>query len=154
MEIKLTSPAFEHNSQMPAKYTCDSQNISPPLQWENIPDKTKTIALICDDPDAPMGTWVHWVLYNLPKEKRALEENYPDDETLEKGIRQGFNDFGNIGYGGPCPPGGTHRYFFKIYALDCTFGITQIPDKKMIENLMTGHILATGQLIGKYTRKT
>jgi len=153
MEIKLTSPAFQDNGPIPSKYTCDSENISPPLQWENIPDKTKAIVLICDDPDAPMGTWVHWVLYNLPKEKRSLEENFPDDETLEKGIRQGLNDFGHLGYGGPCPPGGTHRYFFKIYALDCRFEITQIPDKKMIENLMTGHILAQGLLTGKYTRE-
>ncbi|MCJ7778555.1 MAG: YbhB/YbcL family Raf kinase inhibitor-like protein, partial [Sedimentisphaerales bacterium] len=118
MKIKVTSSAFAEGGLIPAKYTCDGSDISPPLQWEAVPEGTKSIALISDDPDAPMGTWVHWVLFNLPAESKGLEENIPQDKTLPNGARQGLTDFGRIGYGGPCPPSGTHRYFFKIYALD------------------------------------
>ena len=118
MEIKMRSSAFEEGGMIPNKYTCDDVDVSPPLAWDEVPDGTKSFALICDDPDAPMGTWVHWVLYDLPPNTRELPENIPTKETLENGAKQGTNDFRKIGYGGPCPPGGTHRYYFKLYALD------------------------------------
>ena len=118
MDIKITSPAFEDGGMIPAKYTCDGEDISPPLKWQPAHDGTQSIALICDDPDAPMGTFVHWVLFNLPADTSELQENFPDDETLPNGTRQGASDFGKTGYGGPCPPSGTHRYYFKIYALE------------------------------------
>jgi Raf kinase inhibitor-like YbhB/YbcL family protein len=152
MDIKLTSSAFEEGGMIPSKYTCDGQDISPPLTWDDVPANTESIAVICDDPDAPMGTWVHWVLFNLPAEKRELAENVPDDETLPDGTRQGVTDFGSTDYGGPCPPSGTHRYFFKIYALDIPIDIVSIADKETLLEHMAGHILAEGQLMGKYKR--
>jgi len=153
MEIKITSSAFEDGGLIPAKYTCDGADISPPLQWDAVPEGTKSIALICDDPDAPMGTWVHWVLFNLPGDAKELAENIPTEETLPNGAKQGVNDFGRIGYGGPCPPGGTHRYFFKIYALDTEVGLQAGADKRRLLKAMEGHILEQGQLIGKYKRQ-
>lgn len=153
MEIKLTSSAFEDGAMIPAKYTCDGQDISPPLQFDNIPQATRSIALISDDPDAPMGTWVHWVVFNIPPETRELSENFPSDETLPDGTRQGLTDFGKTGYGGPCPPSGTHRYFFKIYALDTIIDVVPIADKKKLLKAMEGHILGQGQLMGKYKRQ-
>ncbi len=152
MDIKLTSSAFEEGGMIPSKYTCDGRDISPPLTWDNVPGKTESIAVICDDPDAPMGTWVHWVLFNLPAEKRELAENVPDDETLPDDTRQGVTDFVSTGYGGPCPPSGTHRYFFRIYALDIPVDIVSIADKETLLKAMAGHILAEGQLMGKYKR--
>jgi Raf kinase inhibitor-like YbhB/YbcL family protein len=150
MEIK--SSAFKEGSMIPGKYTCDNIDISPPLEWSQAPDGTKTLALICDDPDAPAGTWVHWVLFNLPGNILKLLEDVPKIEVLKNGARQGKNDFGKIGYGGPCPPGGIHRYYFKIYALnkelDPKSGIT----KKELLKAMEGHILAEGQLMGRYKR--
>ncbi len=109
MEIIITSSAFEHDALIPPKYTCDGDDISPPLQWDVVPEGTKSIALISDDPDAPMGTWVHWVLFNLPADTTQLHENIPPEKTLLNGAKQGITDFGRIGYGGPCPPSGTHR---------------------------------------------
>ncbi len=152
MEIKITSSAFEEGGLIPAKYTCDGADVSPPLQWDAVPEGTKSIALICDDPDAPMGTWVHWVLFNLPAEAKELAQNIPAEETLPNGAMQGVSDFGRIGYGGPCPPGGTHRYFFKIYALDTEVGLQAGADKRQLLKAMEGHILEQGQLIGKYKR--
>jgi len=152
MEIKITSSAFEEGGLIPAKYTCDGADVSPPLQWDAVPEGTKSIALICDDPDAPMGTWVHWVLFNLPSDAKELAENIPAEETLPNGAKQGVNDFGRIGYGGPCPPGGTHRYFFKIYALDTEVGLEAGADKRQLLKAMEGHILEQGQLVGKYKR--
>jgi Raf kinase inhibitor-like YbhB/YbcL family protein len=153
MEIKIKSPAFEDGGLIPPRYTCDGADISPPLQWQAVPEGTKTIALICDDPDAPMGTWVHWVLFNLPAEIRELAENIPTDRTLPSGACQGTNDFGRIGYGGPCPPSGTHRYFFKIYALDTQIDLAAGAKKSQLLKAMEGHILGQGQLIGKYKRQ-
>jgi Raf kinase inhibitor-like YbhB/YbcL family protein len=150
MEIK--SSAFKEGSIIPAKYTCDNIDISPPLEWSQVPDGTKTFALICDDPDAPMGTWVHWVLFNLPGNILVLPENVPKPEVLKNGARQGKNDFGKIGYGGPCPPGGTHRYYFKIYALDKELDSKPGITKKELLKAIEGHILAEGQLMGKYKR--
>jgi len=153
MDIKITSRAFEDGGKIPSKYTCDGEDISPPLQWEAVPDGTASIAVISDDPDAPMGTWVHWVLFNLPPDTRELKENFPDDETLADGTRQGITDFGATGYGGPCPPSGTHRYFFKIYALDKKIDVAIIVDKAQLLQEMEGHILGEGQLMGKYQRQ-
>ena len=153
MDIKITSSAFKDGDMIPSKYTCDGKNISPPLQWDNVPVETKSIALICDDPDAPMGTWVHWVLFDLSPQTKQLPEAVPTDETLADGTRQGVTDFGTTGYGGPCPPGGTHRYFFKIYALDKAIDSVSVIDKKELLKKMERHILAQGQLMGKYKRK-
>ena len=153
MEIKITSSAFENGGMIPAKYTCDGADVSPPLQWETVTEGTRSIALICDDPDAPMGTWVHWVLFNMPAEANELAENIPAEETLPNGAMQGVSDFGRIGYGGPCPPGGTHRYFFKVYALDTKVDLQAGADKRQLLKAMEGHILSQGQLIGKYKRQ-
>ena len=160
MEITITSPAFKEGGMIPAKYTCDGADISPPLQWDAVPEGTGSIALVCDDPDAPMGTWVHWVLFNLPSTTTALAEKVPPNKTLANGARQGTNDFRKIGYGGPCPPSGTHRYFFKIYALDAQLDLQAGADKPRLLKAMQsregsltgGHILAEGQLMGKYKR--
>jgi Raf kinase inhibitor-like YbhB/YbcL family protein len=153
MEIKVTSPAFEEGGLIPPKYTCDGVDISPPLQWEAVPEGTKSIALISDDPDAPVGTWVHWVLFDLPAETKELAENIPTDRTLPNGAKQGTNDFRKIGYGGPCPPGGTHRYFFKIYALDTRIELSAGATKRELLKAMEGHVLGQGQLMGKYKRR-
>jgi len=153
MEIKITSSAFEDGGLIPAKYTCDGSDVSVPLQWDAVPEGTKSIALICDDPDAPMGTWVHWVIFGLPAETRELAENLPSDATLANGAKQGITDFGRTGYGGPCPPSGTHRYFFRIYALDTAVDLTSNAKKHDLLEAMEGHILGQGRLIGKYKRQ-
>ncbi len=152
--IKITSPAFADGDFIPSKYTCDGQDISPPLAWEGIPAGTRSITIICDDPDASGGTFVHWVLFNIPPDKNGLPENFPDDETLPDGTRQGITDFEKIGYGGPCPASGTHRYVFKIYALDDKIDIAIIADKQLLLSAMEGHLLAQGRLIGKYPKQT
>ena len=153
MEIKVTSSAFAEGGLIPPKYTCDGSDISPPLQWDSVPEGTKSIALISDDPDAPMGTWVHWVLFGLPAETREHEENIPPNKILPNGAKQGTSDFVRIGYGGPCPPSGTHRYFFKIYALDTELSLEAGANKHQLLKAMQGHILARGELIGKYKRQ-
>jgi len=153
MDIELTSSAFAESGMIPPQYTCDGQDVSPPLRWESVPEGTGSIALICDDPDAPMGTFVHWVLYNLPANVKELPEGVPVEETLPNGARQGTSDFGTTGYGGPCPPGGTHRYFFKIYALDAPVELSACATKAELLGAMEGHILAQGQLMGKYKRQ-
>ena len=152
MGINITSPAFKNGAFIPKKYTCDDVNISPPLKWAGVPDGVKSLVLICDDPDAPMGTWVHWVIYNIPPSIKELSENTPKDKVLENGALQGTNDFHKIGYGGPCPPGGTHRYFFKIYALDIELDLDSGATKEALLNIMKGHVLAEGELVGKYSR--
>jgi Raf kinase inhibitor-like YbhB/YbcL family protein len=153
MEIQITSTAYDDGGLIPAKHTCDGEDVSVPLQWTGVPQAAKSIALISDDPDAPVGTWVHWVLFNLPVETVELAGAIPADQILPSGARQGTNDFGSIGYGGPCPPGGTHRYFFKIYALDTMLTLQAGATKQQLLKAMTGHILAQGQLIGKYKRR-
>lgn len=153
MEIKITSTAFAEGGMIPAKYTCDGADVSPPLQWDAVPEGTKSIALINDDPDAPMGTWVHWVIFNIPADVKELGENIPTDKILSNGAKQGINDFRRIGYGGPCPPGGTHRYFFKIYTLDAEIDLDAGANKEQLLQAMEGHIIGQGQLIGKYTRQ-
>lgn len=152
MAITLTSSAFEEGGMIPRKYTCDDIDVSPPLAWDAVPDGTKSLALICDDPDAPVGTWVHWVVFNIPSEVYDLAENQPHEETLPNGATQGRNDFRNIGYGGPCPPSGTHRYFFKLYALDTLLDLKPGATKKDLLKAMEGHILAQAQLMGRYRR--
>ena len=153
MEIKIKSPAFEEGGVIPRKYTCDGPNVSPPLTWTAVPTETKSLAIICDDPDAPMGTWVHWVVFNLPINVTELPENIPAQKTLSNGAKQGITDFQEIGYGGPCPPSGTHRYYFKLYALDTEINLDAGITKKQLLKAMEGHILAEGQLMGKYKRK-
>lgn len=153
MTLKVTSPAFEHNGMIPSKYTADGADISPPIRWQDIPDGTKSIAIICDDPDAPMGTWVHWLVWNIPPTVYGMDEAVRPDAVLDKGICQGTTDFGRIGYGGPAPPSGTHRYFFKVYALDTKLDLVADSVKPELEAAMEGHILAEGELVGKYARK-
>jgi len=152
MTIQVTSQAFAEGEMIPEKYTCDGNDISPPLSWSGVPEGTKSLALIGDDPDAPMGTWVHWVLYNLPPDVVGIPENVPPHETLENGAKQGMTDFRRIGYGGPCPPGGTHRYFFKLYALDTLLELDAGATKKELLDAMEGHTLGEGQLMGRYRR--
>lgn len=152
MEIKITSPAFEDGGMIPEKHTCDGMDVSPALAWIPGPEGTKTFALICDDPDAPMGTWVHWVLFNIPADVNELPESVLPERELESGTKQGMNDFHKIGYGGPCPPGGTHRYFFKIYALDTELDFEAGAIKSDLLTAIEGHVLAEGQLMGKYSR--
>ena len=144
--MKITSPAFNHNENIPSKFTCDGENISPPLTFSEIPENTKTLALIMDDPDAPVGTFVHWVIWNIPSSTTEIQEseniNYP----------QGSNDFGKQNYGGPCPPSGTHRYFFKLYAIDTELNLQQGATKQDLLEAMEGHIIEKAELIGKYSR--
>jgi Raf kinase inhibitor-like YbhB/YbcL family protein len=152
MQIKIKSLAFEDGGMIPSKFTCDGPDVSPALEWESVPENAKTLAIICDDPDAPMGTWVHWVIFNIPAGLGGLEEDVPADEVLSSGAIQGINDFRRIGYGGPCPPGGTHRYFFKIYALDTELDLKPGATKSQVLETMEGHILAQGELMGRYSR--
>lgn len=152
MEIKVTSRAFQEGGMIPRRYTCDGEDVSPPLAWTGVPEGTKTIALIGDDPDAPMGTWVHWVLFNLPANIKELAEAVPADKELLSGAKQGRNDFRRIGYGGPCPPGGTHRYFLRLYALDSVLDLAAGASKADLLKAIQGHVLAEGQLMGKYKR--
>jgi Raf kinase inhibitor-like YbhB/YbcL family protein len=152
MEIKLESSAFKDGQSIPKQYTCDGVNISPPLEWSGVPKNGKTLAIICDDPDAPAGTWVHWVVYNLPADDMGLIENTPATDKLTGGGLQGKNDFGKIGYGGPCPPSGTHRYFFKLYALDAETDLKPGATKSDLLKAMEGHIVAQGELMGTYSR--
>jgi len=151
-EIKLMSSAFKEGQPIPRPYTCDGVDVSPPLEWSGVPANAKTLAIIADDPDAPGGMWVHWVLYNLPAGNIGLVENLPAIEKLVAGGFQGTTDFGKIGYGGPCPPSGTHRYSFKIYALDGELSLKAGATKAEVEKAMAGHIVAQGQLMGTYRR--
>jgi hypothetical protein len=151
--MDLKSSAFEAGGMIPPKYTCDGSDVSPPLSWSAVPAKAKSLALIADDPDAPRGTWVHWVAWNIPATVSTLEEAVPKRDTLPNGMQQGTTDFRSIGYGGPCPPSGTHRYFFKLYALDATLNLPPGTTKKDLEKTMQGHILAQAELMGMYARK-
>jgi len=151
MALTLKSPAFSEGEMIPKKFTCDGDDISPALSWDGVPPETKSIALIVDDPDAPGGDWVHWVLFNLPSSARSLPESVPTQKTLADGSRQGLNDFRRIGYGGPCPPRGTtHRYYFKVYALDIYLDLEPAATKAQVEAGSRGHILAEGRFMGRY----
>ncbi|MCD4673436.1 MAG: YbhB/YbcL family Raf kinase inhibitor-like protein [Anaerolineaceae bacterium] len=148
MNLEITSPAFEHQQGIPDLYTCKGKDISPPLQWLEPPAGTQSFVLIMDDPDAPIGTWDHWVVFNMPAELRQLEEAI---STLPPGTQQGCNSWRRNDYGGPCPPGGArHRYFFKLYALDTRLDFPNGVRKGKLEKAMQGHILAQGEMVGIY----
>jgi len=156
MSLAVSSSAFAQNAEIPAKYTCEGQDASPPLSWSGAPSTTKSFALIVDDPDAPdpaapKMTYVHWVLYDLPATVTSLDEDATKQPPA--GARQGVNDGKRAGYGGPCPPIGRHRYFFKVYALDNTLGDLGSPSKAALESAMKGHIVAQGELVGTYQKK-
>ena len=152
MGLRVVSTAFQDGGLIPAKYTCDGENISPPLEFTAVPQAAKSLALICDDPDAPGKTWVHWVVYDLPPTTMQLPEGQPHNDRLSIGGTRGKNDFGKIGYGGPCPPSGTHRYFFKLYALDRETSLAPGASKDQLLAAMEGHILEQGELMGRYKR--
>lgn len=149
MDLELLSDAFEEGEAIPEKYTCEGANVSPPLSWRGVPEGTKSLVLICDDPDAPNGTWSHWVLYNLSPDMESLPEGYSAGPNAD----EGRNDFGNSGYGGPCPPrGSTHRYFFRLYALDTELEATPGATRIQILNRIEDHILAQTTYMGRYAR--
>jgi Raf kinase inhibitor-like YbhB/YbcL family protein len=167
LTMSLRSPAFSDGGMIPRSYTCDGSDRSPPLEWSGVPDSTRTLALICDDPDAPTGTWSHWVVINLQPAVRALKEGIPaetsvplarmemepaGDSSPKALAQQGQNDFGKTGYGGPCPPGGTHRYVFRLYALDTRLDLPSSATRADVLKAIQEHILAEGRLVGKYTR--
>lgn len=152
MTLKVTSPDFTAGGAIPKQFTCDGADISPALSWNDPPAGAQSFSLIADDPDAPVGTWVHWVLFDLPPNVRSLSQNVPKTGQLESGARQGMNDFDKIGYGGPCPPRGTHRYFFKLYALDTKLNLKAGATKKEVERAQQGHVLAQGEYMGRYSR--
>lgn len=149
MAFKITSPAFAHQESVPVQYTCDGDDISPPLQWTEPPANTQSFALIMDDPDAPVGTWDHWILFNIPAGVREL----PAAAAPPAGSVEGNNSWRHTGYGGPCPPGGKHHYFFKLYALDTILNLAAGANKDDVLAAMAGHILAQTELMGTYTRQ-
>jgi len=156
MSLTLSSEAFDHGEGIPSTYTCEAEDLSPPLSWEGVPQKAKSLVLIVDDPDAPdpqapKTTWVHWVLYNLPTESDGLSEGRTF-RNLPEGTKEGLNDWIRTGYGGPCPPIGRHRYFFKLYALDTQLEFKAFPTKAQVEAAMKGHIIEQCELIGTYKK--
>lgn len=152
MQFALSSPAFNQGQPIPRKYSCDGQDVSPPLVWGEPPPHTRSFALIADDPDAPGGTFVHWVLYSIPAASRALPEGVPKVGKLADESVQGSNSWQRLGYGGPCPPGGTHRYVFKLYALDTTLSLLSGASKQRLLEAMEGHILGQAELMAVYRR--
>ena len=149
-KIQIESTSFQNLGMIPDKYTCNGDNISPEIDWKKFPAKTKSFVLLCEDPDAPTQVWTHWVVFNIPADVYELTENFPTDGELRNGITQGTNDFKNLGYGGPCPSNGTHRYYFKVYALDCLLDLKAGALKSQVEGAMKGHILAFNQMVGLY----
>jgi hypothetical protein len=153
MSFALNTTAFANGGEIPRKYTCDSTDLSPALNWNDVPAGTHSLALIADDPDAPVGTWTHWIIWNIPADAAALPEGVPKVEVLDDGARQGKNDFKRIGYGGPCPPPGKpHRYFFKLFALDAKLDLTAGATRSELETAMKRHVLSQTELMGKYKR--
>ena len=153
MALQVSSTDFSSGSTIPKQFTCDGADISPALAWNEPPAGTQSFSLIADDPDAPAGTWVHWVMFDLPGNARSLPQSVEKKEQLENGARQGRNDFGKIGYGGPCPPRGKpHRYFFKLYALDTKLNLRAGATKQDVERAQQGHVLAQGEYQGRYAR--
>jgi Raf kinase inhibitor-like YbhB/YbcL family protein len=152
--MKLWSTAFDEGAILPPRFTCDGAGVSPPLEWEDIPDGTQSFALVCEDPDAPSGLFIHWLLYKLPAGSRELGEGIPGDEVLSSGARQGTNSFGEVGYGGACPPKGDqeHRYIFKLHALDTDLAVGPGASREELLIAMRNHVLADTQLMGKYKR--
>ncbi len=149
MALTLKSDGFTHEASIPSKYTCDGGDISPQLQWDGVPDGTQSFVLICDDPDAPMGTWDHWLLFNIPADLSQLQEGLG---SVPSPTQEGKNSWGRQGYGGPCPPSGVHRYFFKLYAMDTVLELKSGATKAEIENAMKGHVLEQTELMGRYER--
>ena len=153
MSFKVSTTAFQPGGDIPSKYTCTGPDVSPALSWSDPPAGTQSFALIADDPDAPVGTWVHWVAYDLPASTRQLAEAVPKTGAIPGGGVQGLNDFGKTGYGGPCPPPGkAHRYYFKLYALDSQLNLKPGATKKAVEQAMQGHILAQAEVMGRFKR--
>jgi Raf kinase inhibitor-like YbhB/YbcL family protein len=165
LTIELRSPEFAEGGDIPSRYTCDGENRSPPLEWSGIPKTSRSLVIICDDPDAPSGTWSHWVLFNLPAHLGGIKQGVPAGQTVpttalgdlpsdanDPPTRQGKNDFGDIGYGGPCPPSGTHRYFFRLYALDSVLDLRPAPTRTDVLKSIQSHVLAEGRLMGKFAR--
>lgn len=153
MTLEVKSPDFASGGTIPKRFTCEGGDLSPALEWSAPPSGTQSFALIADDPDAPVGTWVHWVVFDLPPTLRSLPQAVPKKDQLADGSRQGQNDFGKTGYGGPCPPPGkAHRYFFKLYALDTKLNLPSSSTKKDVERAMQSHVLAQGEYIGRYSR--
>lgn len=153
MAFVLKSPDFANGATIPRQFTCDGADRSPTLQWSDLPGGTRSLALIVEDPDAPRGTFVHWVLYNLPAEPPEITAGTPRQTELPNGARQGRNDFRRVGYGGPCPPqGSTHRYFFRLYALDAPVGLTPGATASELRSAMQGHVIGQAELMGTYGR--
>ncbi|NOZ70621.1 MAG: YbhB/YbcL family Raf kinase inhibitor-like protein [Chloroflexi bacterium] len=150
--MKLTSPVFAYGEPIPRKYTCDGEDISPPLQWGDAPADAASFALIMDDPDAPVGTWDHWLIFDIPPTATGLPEGIPSDAHLSDGSVQGTNSWQRIGYGGPCPPRGQHRYFFRLYTLDSKLKLGPETNKASLLKAMKGHVLAQAELMGVYQR--
>ncbi len=153
--LELKTPAFKNGGKIPFVFTCDGKDISPMLIIKGVPKGTKSLVLIMDDPDAPMGTWVHWVIYNIPPTLGKLKRNFPKKPSLPNGIKQGRNSWGKIGYGGPCPPKitGSHRYFFKLYAIDKKLNLPPGATKKEVLKAIEGHIISQATLMGRYKRR-
>ena len=153
MALKLTSRAFQHEGFIPDKYSKAGGNVSPPLAWTDVPHATKTLALIVDDPDAPSGVFVHWLLYGIPLTTTELDEDIPATPTLRNGARQGRNGFRELGYGGPQPPSGTHRYFFHLYALDTELPLAAGASRQELDQALGGHVLEDAQLMGRFQHR-
>lgn len=152
-QFLLTSSAFAEGQSIPSLHTCEGCDISPPLAWTAPPENTRSLALFCDDPDAVGGTWDHWVVFNLPASTRELPQNVAPEPVLALGERQGRNSWGRVGYGGPCPPSGTHRYFFRLCALDIILDLPPGAGKAQVEAALRGHVLAQAQLMGTYRKR-
>ncbi len=152
MVIKIKSKVFDEGEPIPVKYTCSGIDVSPPLEWESLPEDTVSIAIICEDPDAPGGTWSHWVIFNLPAVARNLPEHVMGREILDNGAVQGLNDFGKVGYGGPCPPNGTHHYYYKIFALNTKLDLPPRTTRKTFLESINEHVIDQGQIMGTFTR--
>jgi len=152
MAFSIASPAFKNGLPIPTLYSCKGRNISPALSWSDAPSGTKSLTLIMDDPDAPGGTWVHWVIYNIPTSAGGIQKAAPAQAQLADGSLNGSNSWGNLGYGGPCPPSGTHRYFFKLYALDTVLGLPSGANRQKLLSAMQNHILAQGELMGTFSK--
>ena len=146
--MKITSPVFGHNQKIPSKYTCDGENLSPPLEISGVPEGAKSMVLIMDDPDATHGLWVHWVLWNISPDTKEIPEN-----SVPAGAAEGMTSFGKPGYGGPCPPSGTHHYYFKLYALDTILDLNKSSEKQELESAIEGHVLGQAELVGLYSRE-
>lgn len=150
--MKIESPAFHHGGSIPSLYTCDGRDISPELIWRDVPSEAKSLVLFCEDPDAPRGLFVHWVVFNIPPSTLGLPQGVTGGELARLGAKQGCTDFGGIGYGGPCPPSGTHRYFFRLYALDTVLAFPEGSSRSQLLKAMEGHILSQAELMGTYHR--